>query len=425
MSSIDRPIPIHACALQGSWRQPEPAWNDLGLEPRWLGQESSDCAAALNPSIFSQHGADELTRFLAGAHSREEVAIAVCEIGNDPAVSWRDRYGPDRSLLMLPDLVDGISSSELPAGVSMSLAADVSHADQDLGKRLQSHAGPWFALRPGGIAVPSTGGRAPTTRGQLQPILVDSLDQTVAAVWVSDDERLRWYVVPTGIPWTPVLQWLVAQCLPAYAPGALRRARRQLDVDPELQTAAESATRAALAELEADYLDRRGRLEAELHRVVTAADDVRYGLLFGTGDELKAAVSQALGAAGFGVTDLDDELGDTISADLLAEYDGKRWLVEVKSSSGSAPEKHVGDLLRHIDTWPQIDSERPIDGGALISNHNHKIDPSRRPRAVYSRPEFVASLTVPAISTRDIFDAWRQEDFPRLRSLVTSERHTP
>ncbi len=422
----DRPIPIHACSFEGSWREPEPPWADLGLQPRWRGQETSDCAAALNPTVFSNHGADELKRFIAGARSRDEVAIAVCEIGQDAEDDWRNRRGPrgvDKSFLLLPGMADGgLTAADMPDGVTAHLAPNLSHADADLGKRLQAHAGPWFAIKPGGITVPFTGqGTAPRENDHLQPILMDNLGNTVVAVWVSEDERLRWYILPTGVPWTPVLQWLVAQALPAYAPGALRRARRELGVDPELQTASESATRAALAELEADYIEQRGRLEEELNRVVEAADEIRYGLLFGAGDVLKDAVAAVLAAAGFEVTDLDDELGDTISADLLVEYDGRRWLIEVKSSSGSAPEKHVGDLLRHIETWPQIDGDRPIEGGALISNHNHKADPSQRPRAVYSRPEFVASLTVPAISSREIFDAWRQEDFAKLRTLVTGD----
>src|SRR6185312_3243462 len=47
-------------------------WAEHGLAPRWLRMESSDCAAALNPSIYHDRGADELERFLAGARERDE-----------------------------------------------------------------------------------------------------------------------------------------------------------------------------------------------------------------------------------------------------------------------------------------------------------------------------------------------------------------
>lgn len=57
------------------------AWEKHGAEPRWLAKESSDCAAALNPSIFASRGANELKRFLAGATDRRETALIVCSMG--------------------------------------------------------------------------------------------------------------------------------------------------------------------------------------------------------------------------------------------------------------------------------------------------------------------------------------------------------
>ena len=38
-------------------------WGGFGFEPRWVGFDTADCAAALQPSIFSGHGADEFDRF--------------------------------------------------------------------------------------------------------------------------------------------------------------------------------------------------------------------------------------------------------------------------------------------------------------------------------------------------------------------------
>lgn len=45
-------------------------WKDHGLQPRWLEMETSNCAAALDPSIFHDRGGTELDRFMAGARGR-------------------------------------------------------------------------------------------------------------------------------------------------------------------------------------------------------------------------------------------------------------------------------------------------------------------------------------------------------------------
>ena len=57
-------------------------WTGHGVTPRWIGMESSDCPAALEPGIYHQSGADELKRFLAGAASRGETAVLIATVGN-------------------------------------------------------------------------------------------------------------------------------------------------------------------------------------------------------------------------------------------------------------------------------------------------------------------------------------------------------
>lgn len=49
-------------------------WQKHGLQPRWLGMETSDCAAALEPGYSTGGGEDERERFLAGARQRGELA---------------------------------------------------------------------------------------------------------------------------------------------------------------------------------------------------------------------------------------------------------------------------------------------------------------------------------------------------------------
>ncbi len=57
---------------------------------------------------------------------------------------------------------------------------------------------------------PGTGG--PPTRyeptGELQPILLDGLNQPVVAVWSSAEGDQRWYIVPDVCDWDSILDWL-------------------------------------------------------------------------------------------------------------------------------------------------------------------------------------------------------------------------
>ncbi|WP_223736294.1 hypothetical protein [Streptomyces purpurogeneiscleroticus] len=216
--------------------------------------------------------------------------------------------------------------------------------------------------------------------------------------------------------------WLVQRALPAHVPGALRRVRSPHSVNPDLETTAESSARRALEELERHYAAEKARLEAEQKRAKDAAEPVRSGLLFGTGSALVNAVAVVLHAAGFDVTDLDEELG-TKSADLLAVWGGEARLVEVKSEGGPAKEALVADLERHLSTWPKLRPTQPVTRGTLVVNHQHKLDPAQRKQEVYERPEFVATLQHPVIPATGLFEWWRTEDWATVRTAVLGQHH--
>jgi hypothetical protein len=398
-------------------------WWRHGVEPRWLGMETSDCAAALDPSIFHGHGADELQRFLAGARSRQEPAVVIATIGDagdDFPRSVLSRY--DASV-HLPGLRCSINGRRLPAGSRPSLAAGLSAADRDLGLRLLSRptAAPWWALALSGHTVePGAGGPSVSYKpeGELRAILVDALGDPVVAVWTPPAGDQRWYVIPDATDWGGVLDWLIRQALPAYVADALRRARSPQFVDPDLQTPAELAARRALAEMAVRHAEERARLEGELEAAKAAAEAVRYGLLYGTGKELVDAVDAVLQQAGFATVNLDAELGGTRSADLLATFQQQRRLVEVKAASGNASEALIADLQRHLVTWSELRPQQPVGGGVLIVNHQHRLEPSQRAPQVYSRPEFVTALTLPVIGTHALFVWWRAADWAAVRDAV-------
>jgi hypothetical protein len=253
--------------------------------------------------------------------------------------------------------------------------------------------------------------------GRLHPILVDALGDPVVAAWTPQSDDQRWYVIPDDTDWDNVLGWLIRQALPEFVPDALRRARSAHFVDPELLTGDELAIREALDELETGYAAEKLRLQQDLQKAETRADPVRYGLLYGTGAELVDAVWAVLAAAGLSITNLDEELGATKSADLLVGGATRR-LVEVTTTSGAAQEHLVGHLQRHLDTWPQLRPHEPVAGGVLVVNHQSKLHPSERAAHVYSRPEFVAALPVAVISTVELFHWWRAEDWGAIRTAV-------
>ena len=392
-----------------SWLEHRIEWQKLGVEPRWLGMETSDCAVALEPSVFYQHGADELQRFLAGARARGETALVVVTVGH--------------ASVMLPGVRNVITGHQLPAGMRPALAGDLDPPERDLGMRLLNRPAdaPWWGVRVGGIVF-ARGDGGPTItnppEGELRSILVDGLGDPVVAVWSTSAGDQRWYIVPDATDWGGMVDWLIRQALPAYVPDALRRVRSPRFVDPALQTQAELTARQALADMTARHAAEEARLEDVLERARVAAEPIRYGLLYGTNRELVAAVEAVLTAAGFTTVNLDEELGGTRSADLLATFERHRRLVEIKSASGNASEDLVGDLLRHLATWPELRPHTPVGGGVLIVNHQHRREPFQRSAQVYSRPEFVTRLTVPVIGTRTLFDRWRVADWATVRAAV-------
>lgn len=387
-----------------------------------MDMDTSDCPAALEPSRFRDEGAVELDRFLAGARSREEVALIVAVAGDAADDSpRRSRFDVDASVdLGMP--FTSVHARRLPAGAPLTMTAGLGPADRDLAMRLLNGRGaeaPWWSLRLSGptlLPMDGPGEETCAPKGELHPILVDALGEPVVAAWTSGDQR--WYIIPDDTDWNTILDWLVLQALPAYVPAALRRVRSPLFADPDLQTTEEFAIAQALTELETRYAQEKERLTDDLRRAAAAADPIRQGLLFGSGTELVDAVAAVFTDAELTVVDLDTDLGDTASADLLVSAGSVRRLVEVKGASGAASEKLVGHLERHLATWPYLRPAEPVTGGVLVVNHQHRLHPTERSERVYSRREFVAALAVPVISTVELFRWWRAGDLSAIRAAV-------
>jgi len=387
--------------------------------------ESSDCAVALQPSIFHNNGADERDRFLSGARTRGELALAVVVIGDAEDDLLPSPLARHDSSVHLDRDFTSVGGRRLPAGVRPVIAPDLSAADRDLAMRLLNRPAdaPWWALELSALQEPGPGGSPMLTHepaGALQPILMDSLGTPVVAAWVPPTGDQRWYILPDVPGWDGVLDWLIRQALPEFAPSVLRRVRSPFFSDPDLRTSAETAARQALEDLETRYGMERRRLEEAVRTAESRAEPIRYGLLYGSGGQLVQAVAQVLAAAGIRTADLDNELGGTLSADLLAGRDGgpPQRLIEVKSASGTPGERLVDDLKRHLSTWPQVRPSEPVTGGVLVVNHQYAKHPSERTPHVYTRAEFVATLQVPVVSTLELFHWWRDEDWAAIRAAI-------
>jgi hypothetical protein len=169
--------------------------------------ETSDCAAALNPSYLQGHGADELQRFLAGAGTREETALIITTIGDaqdDFPRSVLSRY--DASII-LPRFHGTIDGRRLPAGTRLALAPELNPADRDLGLRLLNRPpeAPWWALKLSSLThLSGAAGGASIVyapEGELHPILIDTLGDPVVAAWTPQASDQRWYIVPDATDW--------------------------------------------------------------------------------------------------------------------------------------------------------------------------------------------------------------------------------
>ena len=77
--------------------------------------ESSDCAAAPDPSIYFGRGIDELRRFLAAAQARGELALLIATMGNVNDNSPRRLGATADASISLPGVEESISGARLPA----------------------------------------------------------------------------------------------------------------------------------------------------------------------------------------------------------------------------------------------------------------------------------------------------------------------
>ncbi|MFB8290664.1 hypothetical protein [Kitasatospora purpeofusca] len=169
-----------------------PDWAALGIELRWKDQETSDCAAILSPVLGPATGAEEYTRYAAGAQRRGESVLVVACTGAGER-SYNVFSGTVAPGIHLPGAYGQITANPLPNGVRPELADNLDHAEHELGARLlNSPPNTWFGLKL--LQAITHSGRAGSAviapkpkEAVLRPILVDGLGNPIAGVWVPAD----------------------------------------------------------------------------------------------------------------------------------------------------------------------------------------------------------------------------------------------
>lgn len=111
-------------------------------------------------------------------------------------------------------------------------------------------------------------------------------------------------------------------------------------------------------------------------------------------------------------------LGKSDSAELLCTYQGRRVLVEGKSSGGRAGEGIYAKLVTHLELWPRLVPKKPVDGGVLVVNHECRKEPGARSVKAFTRAAFVQGALHPIVTSMELFEAWRAGDKRRVRALV-------
>lgn len=391
----------------------------LGITIRWLGDQTDNCLAAINPSRFHNSGADELARFQAGARSRGDTAVSLMTLFDTDTDTPRSVMSTGVTSTSVGNH-STITGTRIGAGTQPRLADDIDPVDRDLANRLLHTIGPsdrWLALTLNGMYEETVrGARQHETEGHLTPLLVTALGEPVAAAWTSDDHSERIYLLPEQQDWTQTLRWLVQHCLTQHAPTGLRQVRRDLlPVPAKLRSIDEQQATAALESLRIEHATTLKQAEAAEQHARDTADTIRDALLHSTGTHLVDAVATVLRDAGLDVEDLDQRFGDTISADLLATHGDYKTLIEVKSSNNAAGEDLAHRMTKHLNTWPNIAPDDPVSRGVLIVNHHIRQLPEARPDQVYTRPEFTNTLPFDVIATTTLLTWWLQQDWTAIK----------
>lgn len=206
-------------------------------------------------------------------------------------------------------------------------------------------------------------------RGDLAECLtlpggVDVVAWTAAAVEMWSDVAPDRFPVPPA--WEHAERWMTT--------AERQRARDLENLDSEWD------------EVQAGFAGRRAAAEKALAQARTDADTRQRRLLVAQGDDLVAAVSDALQTIGFEVRNMDALWPENDRREDLrvtaADHPGWNAIVEVRGYTRGAAQS---DLIRiggrFVPRYMQDEGRAPSSAWYIV-NHNFRRDPSQRPRVL-------------------------------------------
>jgi hypothetical protein len=360
--------------------------------------DTANCAAAI--VTYPVGSLSDLVRFLQGTEKRRESAIVIMEVVTDSA-----------TVITHPTTGGQVQVNPLPDETALRALDPLEQLDREFaeGALLHRDAGlPLFSI--------STGQEEP-----IHPLLVDGLGAPVVADWRPKGTDQFWYIVPHEPDWTSLVAWLVDRAIPTRVPDAAARVRGMSATEDRFVTQEERDRADDLSVFdEKTAVERQGLVDARDTARVRASR-TRDRLLYEDGEELVDAVRSVLASCGFSLQDLDAEFKGGRSSDLLATFQGKHYLIEVKGKRGPAKEPDVARVVKHRTTWANLRSE-PLEGCVLIVNHHRQLPTSHRTRAPYERPEFVQALRdfgVSVIGTVALCEWWADGECDAISKAIT------
>jgi hypothetical protein len=173
-------------------------WDELGMAPRWVGDDTSECVAAIQPKNTLNRGSAEWARFLNGVQQRSEIALVISMVGGSEERSGS--FGGPTAHVDLPAAVFSSVGGPRIALASPPKAPDgLGQADRDLALRVanirqRDSSSHWWSLHLSGAYIEPGGGgpgqnMGPT--GTFTPLLTSAAGEDVAGVWVSADGAVR------------------------------------------------------------------------------------------------------------------------------------------------------------------------------------------------------------------------------------------
>jgi hypothetical protein len=225
----------------------------------------------------------------------------------------------------------------------------------------------------------------------IQPLLVTTEPVVVAGIFQRRGGTAACLALPAGsdiVEWTRAAVEVWSEVAPERfpAPPAWERAERWMTPGERQRVKDLEAVDSEWQEVQAGFAKRRAAAQVELAHATTQANAHQRRLLVAQGDDLVAAVTEALETLGFDVRNMDEVWPENDRREDLrvtaCDHPGWNALVEVRGYVRGAKQS---DLLRiasrFVPRYMQDEGKAPSSAWYIV-NHDVGRDPSQRDRVL-------------------------------------------